>query len=144
MLKIRVEYVLHKSVGDVFAAITDHENYKSYPGFDSSELLEPGKNEKNGEGALRLLRSGRTAFKERITCFERPTKMSYQCEEVTPVPLRHDRGEITMEALGSKTRVVWISEGHLEIPLIGSLVDKLMQRRGARAFLAVLKHIDAT
>ena len=55
MIKIRVEYVLDKNVEDVFDAITDHENYKRFPGFDSSQLLETGKTEKNGKGALRLL-----------------------------------------------------------------------------------------
>ena len=142
-MKIRVEHVLNKSPEEVFAAITDHENYKNYPGFTASELLEPGKVERNGEGALRLLRSGRTAFKERITCFERPTKMSYHCEEVTPIDLQHDRGDITMEAVDGKTRVVWVSEGRVKIPIIGPLVGKLMQRRVSAAFLAVLKHIDA-
>ncbi len=137
MLKIRVEYVLHKSPDEVFAAITDHENYKNFPGFDASELLELGKTERNGEGALRLLRTGRTTFKERITCFERPSKMSYHCEEVTPISLRHDRGDITMEPIGDKTRVIWISEGHVTIPLIGSFVDRLIQGRVSRTFLRV-------
>jgi uncharacterized protein YndB with AHSA1/START domain len=143
MIKIRVEYVLDRTVEDVFDAITDHENYKRFPGFDSSKLLETGKTEKNGEGALRLLVSGGVTFKERITCFERPSKMSYHCEEMKPLPIRHERGDITMEPIDGKTRVTWISESHLEIPIIGSLLGKLMQRRISRAFLGVLKHIEA-
>jgi uncharacterized protein YndB with AHSA1/START domain len=144
MIKIRVEYLLDKNVEDVFDAITDHENYERYPGFDSSELLEPGKTEKNGEGALRLLGSGRATFKERITCYERPSRMSYHCEEVRPLPIHHERGDITMEPIDGKTKVVWISEARLKIPIIGSLLGKLMQRRLSRAFLAVLKHIEAS
>ena len=143
MVEIRVEYILDRNVEDVFDAITDHEHYERYPGFDSSELLETGKTEKNGEGALRLLVSGGVSFKERITCFERPSKISYHCEEVKPLPLRHERGEITMEPIDGKTKVIWISEGRLEIPVIGSLLGRMMKRRVSGVFLAVLKHIEA-
>jgi len=55
LINIRVEYLLDMDVEDVFDAITDHENYDRYPGFDSSELLETGRTERNGEGALRRL-----------------------------------------------------------------------------------------
>lgn len=51
MIKIRVEYLIDKSPEEVFDAITDHENYDRYPGFDMSALLEPGRDERNGEGA---------------------------------------------------------------------------------------------
>lgn len=61
MINVRVWYVLDMDVEDVFDAMTDHENYDRYPGF------------------------------------ERPSKMSHHCEEVTPLPLRHDRGDIIME-----------------------------------------------
>ena len=142
-MKIRVEHLMNKSPDEVFDAIADHENYKNYPGFTASELREEGKTERNGEGALRELHAGGMVFKERITCFERPSKMSYHCEEVTPIGLRHDRGDITIEAVDGKTRVLWISEGHVQIPLIGSLVGRLMQGRIGNAFLGVLKYIDA-
>jgi hypothetical protein len=74
LINIRVEYVLDKKVEDVFTAISDHENYYRFPGFTDSLLLEPGHSEKNGRGALRLLKAGRASFKERITYFESPVR----------------------------------------------------------------------
>ena len=144
MIKIRVEYLIDKSPEEVFDAITDHENYDRYPGFDTSALLEPGRDERNGEGALRLLANGRVRFKERITCYERPRKMSYHCEEVKPISMHHDRGDILLEPENGKTRVTWISEGRLGVPLVGFLFGKAISRRVGRVFLGVLKHIDAS
>ncbi len=68
MFHIRVECVLHKSVEEVFEAITDHTNYKRFPGINDSKLVE--------------------------------------------------EGEITMEPLNDKTRVLWLSEGHMNVPLV--------------------------
>ncbi len=56
MINIRVEYVLDMNVEDVFDAITDHENYERYPGFDSSELLETGRIERNWRGRAEATR----------------------------------------------------------------------------------------
>ncbi len=142
MVNIRVEYVLNKPIDDVFDALTDHANYKRFTAFTDSQLLEAGHDEPNGKGALRLLVAGRMTFKERITRFERPTRMDYRIEELSPLPLRHDRGEITLEPVDDKTRVVWISEGCLKIPLIGSLLSKPVSRRGEQGFLSILKQIE--
>ena len=142
MIKIRVEYVLSKKIDDVFAAISDHENYSRYPGFTGSELLEPGTAEKNGEGALRLLSAGRTSFRERITRFERPHRMDYRVEEMKPFNLPHERGEITLKSQGDSTRVVWISDSRLNIPIVGSLLERLIERRGSAVFLGILKYIE--
>ena len=142
MVNIRVEYVLDKPIDEVFDALTDHANYKRFTGFTDSQLLEAGHDEPNGKGALRLLVTGRMTFKERITLFERPTRMDYLIEELKPLPLRHDRGKITLAPVDDKTRVVWVSEGRVKIPLIGSLLSKPMSRRGAQGFLSILRQIE--
>ena len=142
MVKIRVEYVLDKPIDEVFDALTDHANYKRFAGFTDSQLLEAGHDEPNGKGALRLLVAGRMTFKERITLFERPTRMDYRIEKLRPLPLRHDRGEITLTAIDDKTRVVWISEGRVRLPIIGSLLSKPMSRQGEQGFLSILKQIE--
>ena len=59
-----------------------------------------------------------------------------------PLPLRHDRGEITLTPVDDKTRVVWISEGQVKIPFIGSLLSEPMSRRGEQGFLSILKQIE--
>lgn len=142
MVKVRVEYVLDKPIEEVFDALTDYANHKRFSGFDDSRLLEAGDEERNGEGELRLLVAGRVRFKERITRFERPSRMDYRIEELSPLPLRHDRGEITLTPVDGKTSVVWIPEGQLKIPLLGSLLARPVSRRTERAFLGILKQIE--
>ena len=142
MFKIKVDCVLNKNIEAVFDIITDHGNYKQFPGINKSKLLEEGKNEKNGEGALRIIDAGLFKFRERITCFERPNKMHYLIEETNPIPMQHDKGEITLEKMGKKTRVLWLSEGHIKVPIIGGALDKLVEFQISKAFRTILNYIE--
>lgn len=142
MVNIRVEYVLNRPIEEVFDAITDHEGYTRFSGFDRAELLEEGQPHRNGVGAVRLLAAGRTRFRERITAFERPVHMGYLVEEMRPIPLRHERGDIRMETVEGGTKVTWISEGRIPIPILGALLGPAAARRGSAAFLGILKQIE--
>lgn len=142
MFRIRVERVLDKNVEEVFDAITDHANYKRFPGISDSVLLEEGKEEKNGEGALRKIVSGSFKFTERITRFEKTTNMNYHIEAMSPIPVRHDKGEITIQSVDGKTKVLWVSEGHMNVPIIGSILDKIVESKLSKAFGAILKYIE--
>lgn len=143
MMKIRVERLINKSPEAVFETITDHENYKNLPGFKESKLLRTGKTEKNGVGARRYLNTGLGSVEEDITSFEKPSQMNYHVAVMNPsMPLRHTKGEITLTPHDGKTKVVWISEGHIEIPIIGRVFEKLSARAGTRLFGRILKFID--
>lgn len=143
MFKVKVERVINKPIEEVFEAISDHANYQRFPGVSYSALLEEGTDERNGKGALRRIHGGPVKFDERITEFERPTKMAYLIEHSSPVNMRHDRGEITLTAQGDKTHVLWESEGHLEVPILGNWLDKKFEKKGGQSFGAILKSIDA-
>lgn len=143
MFHIRVEKWLSKDIHSVFDVISDHENYKQFSGVDDSVLLEPGEQEKNGQGALRQITSGRIILFERITAFERPHKMFYQIEKATPIPLDHRLGQIHLCEENGGTRVVWKSTGTMQVPVIGALVlDRLIQKQVSRQFASMLKAID--
>ena len=143
MFRIKVEKLLQKEIGAVFDYLADHENYDKFSGIKDSVLLEPGLKEKNGQGALRGLTLGSIKFEERITAFERPTKLSYRIEKSTPIPFDHDFGTIQLIKEGEFTRVVWRSEGRIAVPLIGKLVlDKVAQKQGTAGFTSALKQIE--
>jgi hypothetical protein len=143
MFNIRVERVVKKNINDVFGILVEHEDYGQLPGIKSARLLESGRDERNGEGALREVDLGALVFKERITRFERPYQMNYRIESAKPLPVRHDLGEIRLSEDGEFTRVVWVSKGHIQIPLLGNLLfDKLFNKQGAAGFHSVLKSIE--
>jgi len=141
MFHIHVERIIEKDIETVFEAISDHAAYHKFPGVDKSVLVEEGHSETNGEGALRIIGVGKLELHERITVFERPTTMHYQIEKSKPFALDHRRGEITLFEAGDHTKVVWISTGHIKVPLIGHLLDKVAQASFSKAFASLLKAI---
>lgn len=143
MFRIKVERLLNKPIEEVFQFLADHENYSKFPGVDKSELLEHGRDEKNGLGALRKVVLGSICLEERITAFERPVRLNYLIEKSKPLPFLHDLGDIQLTKEGSKTRVIWISEGHINIPILGNIFfDKLINKQGAAGFVKALKWIE--
>jgi len=143
MFNIKVESIVEKDIGRVFDAITDHVNYKNFPGIDKSILVEEGKTEQNGEGALRVITAGLFQLTERITLFERPTRMHYHIKASSPIAMRHDKGEITLTPAGDNTHVSWVSEGHMKVPILGSLViDRIIEMKITKSFQLILDAIE--
>lgn len=143
MFHIRVERLMETDIDTVFEALSDHAGYERYAGVRRSVLLEPGERETNGVGAVRYVRADRMEFQERITEFERPNRMGYLILESRPLPIRHERGEITLAPYGDGTRVVWESVGHVAVPVLGRLfLDRLAEESGRRAFSGFLRSID--
>lgn len=143
MYRIRVERTLNQPIEKVFLALSDHEHYASFPMIDESVLLRAGDKEKNGNGALRKVRSGQFAVKERIYGVQRPTQICYQIEHSKPIPMGHQLGIIELQPVDENmTRAIWISEGHVSWPLIGRLLDKQIEKNGVRVFHRMLKYIE--
>lgn len=144
MFDVRIERVIDKPIDSVFEILADHENYDAFRGVKESRLLEQGKEEKNGLGALRLIDLGSVRFEERITQFERPTRLAYLIEKSSPLPFRHDIGEIRLRPEGDKTHVTWVSKGRITLPLIGPwYFDRMFERQGTKGFTSLLKQIEA-
>jgi uncharacterized protein YndB with AHSA1/START domain len=142
MFHIHVERTINKDINTVFEALSDHAAYDRFPGVDKSILAEHGQAEENGQGALRIIGAGALELYERITEFERPFRMHYRIEKSRPFPLDHRRGEITLHQVGDQTRVIWISTGHIKVPLAGHVLDKLAESQFSKAFTSVLKSIE--
>ncbi|WP_203299842.1 SRPBCC family protein [Marinobacter sediminum] len=142
MFRIRVERTLAKDIDAVFEAISDHARYERFPGVDKSVLVEEGAEEKNGAGALRIIGAGPLELYERITQFERPTLMHYRIEKSSPFSVQHDKGEILLQPEGESTRVTWISEGRVQVPVLGRVLDRFAERTFIKAFNSLLKAVE--
>ncbi|HAZ90027.1 MAG TPA: SRPBCC family protein, partial [Marinobacter adhaerens] len=42
--------------------------------------------------------------------------------------VQHTKGEIVLKPEGEQTRVTWVSEGHVQVPLLGGVMDRLAER----------------
>jgi uncharacterized protein YndB with AHSA1/START domain len=143
MFDIYVERVIDKDINTVFDLLADHEGYSQFRGIKNAKLLEPGVTEKNGVGALRHIDLGSVKFDERITCFERPYRLDYKIETSSPLPFKHELGTITLQEDNGATKVVWISKGTINTPIIGRFVlDKVFERKGNQGFGSLLKQIS--
>ncbi|MBZ2168774.1 SRPBCC family protein [Marinobacter sp. F4216] len=142
MFRIHVEQVLARDIDTVFEAISDHARYERFPGVGKSVLVEEGQDEKNGTGALRIIGAGKLELTERIIRFDRPSRMDYRIEQSKPFSVDHTRGEIVLQPEGDKTRVIWISEGHVKVPLLGRVMDRVAERSFTKAFRSLLKAIE--
>lgn len=143
MFDIYVERVIDKDIDTVFELMADHEGSSQFRGIKNVKLLEPGDSEKNGVGALRQVDLGAVKFNERITCFERPHRMEYMIEKSSPLPFKHEQGTITLQEDNGGTRVIWISKGTINIPILGAfLLDKIFERKGKQGFGSLLKQLS--
>jgi uncharacterized protein YndB with AHSA1/START domain len=143
MFDIHAERVIDKDINAVFEILADHAGYSKFSGVKVAKLLEPGKTEKNGLGALRHIDLGAVRFDERITYFERPNRLDYKIEASSPLPFKHEIGTITLQEENGKTKVTWISKGTITIPILGKfLFDKKFERQGTIGFASLLKQIS--
>lgn len=141
MYRVRVERLIDKPIDQVFNQLVDHANYSQFPGVVIAKLLEEGSTEPNGVGALRYIDAGSMQLKERIVAFERPTHMAYHIESSKPFFIDLEKGEVSLSVEGQGTRVVWVSEGRIKMPLIGPVMDKMFENRFAKGFGSILKHL---
>ncbi|PTU31735.1 SRPBCC family protein [Stenotrophobium rhamnosiphilum] len=141
MQTIVVKRTIKAPIEKVFDMLSDHANYKDFPGVKDSELVKKGKPHKNGVGAVREIDAGTAWFREEITAYERPVRLDYLITKSRP-PMEHKGGSVRLEATAAGTEVTWSSTLRIRIPLIGGLVTKLVAPQLAKAFAGTLKSVE--
>lgn len=142
MVSIDVQRTLNAPIDEVFAMLTDHENYKQFRGIDDSALVREGKTEKNGLGAQRRIKAGPVTFFEDVVAFDRPTLFEYRIVKMTPPLLQHELGRVELSDNNGKTDVRWISESSVRIPLLGRFIASRLSADGHKAFGGILRSIE--
>jgi hypothetical protein len=94
----------------VWAEIADHEGMSGWtPAWvplPKVTLESQGSPDRNGVGAVRrLVMAPGPPIRERVTAFERPTRLTY--EALSGVPARNYTGDIVLTPVGSGTRFDW-------------------------------------
>jgi uncharacterized protein YndB with AHSA1/START domain len=118
--------------------LADAEHWKDWAPFKGSELVEPGRPEPDGVGALRRFSTGRTESIERVVTFEPNRRLAYTL--VSGLPLRDYRAEVTLtpNAAGGTT-ITWESRFHPKVRGTGWLYGAALRtfiRRLVKALAA--------
>jgi uncharacterized protein YndB with AHSA1/START domain len=141
MQTVTVKRTVHAPIEKVFELLSDHANYKLFPGITDSKLLREGKPDKNGVGALRRVETPRIWFEEEVTAFDRPRSFEYRITK-TSLPIQHQGGRVELQATPEGTAVTWTSTVRFTTPLIGGLLTRLMAPTLGKAFAVMLKDTE--
>ena len=141
MRKVHVTHTIKAPIEKVFAVLTDHEGYKTFPGVTDARLIKEGRGDRNGLGAVRHIKAGFNWFEEEITRFEPPRRFDYLILRSRP-PLRHQGGSVQLTATPEGTRVDWTSSAEMRLPLIGALFDGFLGGQLGKAFSHMLHAVD--
>lgn len=128
----------------VFAFVSDHERFLTGAGL-SCTIGHAGKEDPNGEGAVRLVRSGPLLFREEITAFEPDKRYEYVIRMLRGplglrMPIVHELGWVELTPRGEQTDVQWGSRFKVDLPFGTRFVGAQLSDRLKESFGAVLAH----
>jgi uncharacterized protein YndB with AHSA1/START domain len=116
----------------VYALLVDGASWPSWSGHDSFELVEPGEAGGESLGAVRILRRGRLASRERIVELVPGRRLGY--ELLSGLPLSDYRGDVDLgPADGGGTAIHWHSSFTAKVPGTGWLYARVLRRFIQRA-----------
>jgi len=141
METINIKRTIPAPIDQVFELLSNHAGYSDFPGVKEAKLLQEGRSEPNGLGAIRRIGLGAVWFEEDITAFERPTRMDYRIKRSRP-PIDHEGGSIQLRETDAGTEVTWTSTFRVKIPLLGRFLTPGAARMGEKAFGGMLKAVD--
>ena len=142
MVSIQVEHWFPSGRSLVFGYVSDHERFLAAPGL-VCKVAEPGSTDRNGTNAIRVVRSGLMAFRERVVEYEAEQAFGYRIEEIrfagVRVPFRHEGGRLEFADLANGTRVRWTSRLAITLPWIGGMIERDFQVRATHLFASLLR-----
>jgi len=122
MQTVVVTKTINAPIDVVFEEFTDHERLTDLPMVLSADVVVPGRTEKNGLGAVRVVNGGLLRLREEITGFERPRLMEYRILETSPIRSEHELGRVEFTEVPGGTKVVWTTV--FTAKLLGGRTDK--------------------
>ena len=122
-------FTLHASISapieTVFDVLTDHESYARLTPLRSSTLERKGAPDRNGVGAVRVLKLAGPPIREEVTGWERPTRFSYRM--LSGAPVKEHTGTVELSTRGGNTELVWRVKSTPSIPIPDGLWAALVK-----------------
>jgi hypothetical protein len=109
----------------VYALLRDGATWPEWGPIDSLELEREGAGEREGVGAVRVLRSGRVTGRDTIAELVEDRRFAYTHE--SSLPVKNYRGAADLDPLpDGGTEIRWVSEFDPKIPGTGPLVRRAL------------------
>jgi hypothetical protein len=115
----------------VYALLRDGASWPEWAPIETFALEREGAEEREGVGAVRVLRSGRVTGRDTIAELVPDRRFAYT--HTSNLPVRDYRGEVDLEPTPEGTAITWISSFEPKYPGTGWLL-----RRGLDGFVAKL------
>lgn len=116
----------------VYALLRNGATWPAWAPIDSFELEREGAGEREGIGAVRVLRSGRVTGRDTIAELVEDRRFAYTHE--SSLPVKDYRGSVELDPLpDGGTAIRWVSEFDPKVPGTGAVV-----RRGLDGFVGKL------
>ncbi|SDJ23494.1 mxaD protein [Frankineae bacterium MT45] len=114
----------------VWDLVADHEGMSAWSPVRSVTLEQEGSPDRNGVGAVRVLRLAGPPLREQITVFEPTHHLAYRM--LSGAPVSDYTGEINVTPSGAGSRLVWSVQFRAKLPGAQFAVAAVI-REGARA-----------
>ncbi|MEN0062969.1 MAG: SRPBCC family protein [Myxococcota bacterium] len=143
MHEIRATAQIAAPTDQVFAFVSDHERFLTGGGMTCT-LANPGTSDRNGVGAVRVVRSGGLMLREEVLSFEPDHRYEYVIRAIQgplgiAVPVRHELGWVELTPNGDRTDVVWASRFEVQLPFGRDTVARLAGNQLETAFGRLLE-----
>jgi uncharacterized protein YndB with AHSA1/START domain len=111
----------------VWGLLSDQEAYTFASVVTDAKLLQRGRSEKDGVGAVVRIRAMGAPVTWEIVAFEPPARLEYRITKVL-LPMRHEIGAVEFTTRGNGTDVRWTSSFDVPVPVLGRILGLLICR----------------
>lgn len=139
MLTARFETDFDVPVQRVWERLIDYAGYAKIPFVQAARVVEPGKEDPAGVGALREIKIDGITFRERIVEFEPPHVLAYKITESRPITIVHDIGRMQLSETARGTHLVWETTFTVGVPVFGGLLAYPVRAAMRRTFSKILR-----
>ena len=107
--------------------LSDQEGYTFARQVKKAELLEEGRGNKNGIGAVLKIQAMGSTIVWEVVGFDPPHRFEYRITKF-PLPFHHEIGSVELTPLDDSIDARWISRFEVPVPLAGRMLELIICR----------------